>query len=124
MDDRADVSCVVANVEYETWFVAAWESLARAGLIRPGEGEAPPFQPEGQRLRKKWIEDRFVSRGEREGARGGPGTRGRYSPTRDQAAMTRAMDLRACRRHSPSFDKLCRELARRLGGGAEERVIT
>ena len=31
-----------------------------------------------------------------------------------QPGMTQAMDMALCRRRSPSFDKLCRELERRL----------
>lgn len=35
-------------------------------------------------------------------------------PTVDQPAMTSHMDLHLARERSPSFDKLCRELERRL----------
>ena len=37
---------------------------------------------------------------------------------RNQPRMTAAMDLALCRRRSPSFDKLCRELKQRLRGSA------
>lgn len=93
-----DLACVLANVEYETWFVAAAESLGR--YLDVDEGEVPD-DPEASRFGKGWIEARFQ----------GP----KYSESVDQPAMTAAMDLRLCRRRSPSFDKLCRELERRLG---------
>ena len=82
VDSRADVACVLANVEYETWFAAAAESLseyldldvrfapvgvARGGAAREGVGRAAL-----------------------------PGA-AKYSETRDQPAMTRAMDLALCR---------------------------
>lgn len=92
-----DAACVIANLEFETWFVAAAPSLASELRLAAHE---PPDDPEGQRLRKKWIEDRF------RGAR--------YSETLDQPRLTAKMDLNLCRARSPSFDKLCRELGRAL----------
>jgi len=96
----ADIACVVANVEYETWFAAAAESLADYLLIAPGENI--PQNPEQSRSGKGWVKQHFIG-GER------------YSETVDQARMTARMDLTLCRRRSPSFDKLCRELERRRG---------
>ncbi len=94
---QVDMACVLANVEYETWFVAAAESLAEHLRLAPGE---PPPAPESTRSGKAWIERRF---------------RGiKYSETVDQPSMTAAMDLHLCRSRSPSFDKLCRELLLRL----------
>jgi hypothetical protein len=94
-----DAICVVANVEYETWFVAAAESL-QDHLYLPADAPIPDA-PEQQRLGKGWIERHFK------------GTK--YSETQDQPAMTAKMDLALCRQRSPSFDKLCRELALRCG---------
>lgn len=91
---HANASCVVANVEYETWFVAAAESLSK--YLRLDSQEVVPQDPEGQRCGKGWIASRFYET--------------RYSETQDQPALTAAMDLELCRRRSPSFDKLCREL--------------
>jgi hypothetical protein len=85
-------------VEYETWFVAAAESLGQ--YLELSSDEAIPDDPEGARFGKGWIEHRFK----------GP----KYSPTLDQPAMTARMDLEQCRRRSASFDKLCRDLAQRL----------
>lgn len=94
----ADIACVLANVEYETWFVAAAESLGEyLDLSRDAETGR---RPEAERLGKGWIKQRF---------------RGiKYSETLDQPAMTARMDLRLCRERSPSFDKLCREIGKRL----------
>ena len=88
-----NISCVIANVEYETWFVASAASLLR--FIELGTEEAPE-NPESKRLGKGWIEKRF------KGAK--------YSETVDQPKLTAHMDLQMCRDRSPSFDKLCRDL--------------
>lgn len=95
-----DLACVIARREYETWFVAAAESLGKFLHLRADdmaaaadpEGRLPGARPHGE----KWISDRFrgVS----------------YQKTVDQAKLTAAMDLSRCRERSPSFDKLCREL--------------
>jgi len=96
--DDSDVAVVLAKVEYETWFVAAADSL-REHLRIDGE-QSPPSAPEEARAGKGWITQRY---------------RGiRYSETQDQPAMTSSMDLELCRRRSPSFNKLCREIGRRV----------
>ncbi|HYO13217.1 MAG TPA: DUF4276 family protein [Thermoanaerobaculia bacterium] len=95
-----DISCVLANVQYETWFVAAAPSLGDH-LDLSGDTKLPE-SPEAARLGKAWIKKRI---------------RGiKYSETVDQPSMTKAMDLSLCRSKSPSFDKLCRELEVRLNG--------
>jgi hypothetical protein len=92
-----DVICIVANIEYETWFVAAAESLR--DYWRLPTDMPVPNDPEQQRHGKAWVERHF------KGAK--------YSETQDQPAMTAKMDIVLCRARSPSFDKLCRELALR-----------
>jgi hypothetical protein len=92
-----DIACIVANVEYETWFVAAAESLTKYIQLKPNE--TIPDAPEDQRCGKKWIASRFRLP--------------KYSETQDQPAMTDKMDISQVRRRSPSFDKLCRELEKR-----------
>lgn len=101
----SNIACVVANVEYETWFVASAPSLT--GYLNLSRDEALPDAPEVARLGKGWIQRRRI----------------KYSETVDQPAMTRAMDLTLCRSKSPSFDKLCRDLDARLrqSAGASER---
>lgn len=97
--DDVDTSCVLANPEYETWFVAAAPSLVKYLSI----DDASQAAPETSRAKKAWIERHFI---------GTP-----YSPPIDQPRLTAAMDLSLCRAGCPSFDKLCRELERRLMGG-------
>ena len=87
-------SCVIAVIEYETWFVAAARSLSQYLDLT---GVDIPHEPETGRNGKGWIERHFR----------GPGI---YSETIDQPRMSSAFDLADCRNHSPSFDKLCRDL--------------
>lgn len=93
----AQIGVVLAVWEYETWFVSAAESLSKYLDLR---GEAVPEDPEGAKCRKRWIEDRWR------------GTK--YSEAVDQPKLTAEMNLHDCRSRSPSFDKLCREIERRL----------
>jgi hypothetical protein len=93
-----DIAVVIANVMYETWFVAAAASLTDY-LDLPDEASIPA-NPEEERAGKGWIKQRIKS--------------GKYSETADQAALTAKMNLALCRSRSPSFDKLCRELEKRL----------
>ncbi len=99
-DQRSDmdIACVLAVVEYETWFAAGAESLLKYLLIDDPSGI--PINPEQEGRGKGWIKRHF------RGAK--------YSETVDQPKLTAAMDLHLCRARSPSFDKLCRELESRL----------
>ncbi len=90
-----DVACVLADTEYETWFVAAADSL-RDFLDFP---VATAGAPKRLRAGKRWIQKHFK--------------RPKYSETLDQPRMTARMDLELCRSRSASFDKLCRELEAR-----------
>lgn len=92
-----DVSCVVANVDYETWFVAASSSLV--DFWKDPDNFVPPTNPEGKNG-KGWVKKRF----------NGP----KYSETLDQAKLTAQMNLAKCREVSTSFDKLCRELEKKM----------
>ncbi len=96
-----DLICVMARREYETWFIAASESLERYLLLRPGDALVAA-DPEA--YGEKWISDRFR----------GPS----YQKTVDQAKLTAAMDLALCERSS-SFAKLVRELRKRATPDAE-----
>lgn len=98
-----DVSCVVANVDYETWFVAASSSLLK--FWKDPESFSAPANPEGKKG-KGWVKKRF------NGAK--------YSETIDQAKLTAQMDLAACRSGSRSFDKLCRELQKKIDKSGEQ----
>lgn len=92
-----DITCVLANTEYETWFVAAADSLTDYIQMLPGE--SVPRSPEETGLGKSWVQRHFKGI--------------KYSETVDQPAMTARMDLTLCRQRSPSFDKLYRELKKR-----------
>ncbi len=100
-EPEVDFACVLANPEYEAWFVCAAESLSEHLELPPGE--TIPTEPESTGSKEAWIERHF---------------RGSYSPTVDQPSMTAAMDLALCRERCPSFDKLCRELEARCTAGS------
>jgi len=91
-----DVALVLAVHEFETWFVAAADSLSRYVDISAGD---VPADPEASGAKKHWIEERF---------------RGKYAETISQPALSAEMDLSLCRSRSRSFDKFCRELEKRL----------
>jgi hypothetical protein len=93
-----DIATIIANVEYESWFVAAAPSLGQ--YIKLLETDVLPLKPEETRSGKGWIEKRY--------------TQAKYSESVDQPKLTAKMDLRMARDNSPSFDKLCRELECRL----------
>lgn len=98
----ADIAVVWAVWKYETWFVAAAESLHEHLNLSQA---SIPSDPEASRSRKNWIERHW---------------RGvKYSASVDQPKLTDCMDLSLCRQRSPSFDKLCREIKRRLSGGPD-----
>ena len=89
------VGVVLANREFESWFVAAAESLGgQRGLA--GDISAPA-DPEVLRNPKRWLTERMT------------GSRS-YSATADQAALATKFDLHLCRQGSPSFDKFHREV--------------
>ena len=92
----ADIACAIANVMYETWFVAAAESLNEYLDC----GQEIPQDPEAARCGKEWIRQHIRGR--------------KYSETIDQVRLTHKMDLNLCRQRSHSFDKLCRELEKRM----------
>ncbi|HEV3255249.1 MAG TPA: DUF4276 family protein [Gemmataceae bacterium] len=93
----ADIACVLPYPMFETWFAAAASSLA--GMNDLPADLTTPEDPEGKGLGKGWIKKQLARK---------------YSEPVDQPRFAAKMDLALCRRHSPSFDKLCRELARRL----------
>jgi len=90
------IALVLANREYEAWFLAAAQSLA--GQRGFPDMLEPPGRPEGIRGAKEWLSGK---------RRGRP-----YKETADQAALTQRFDMKAARTHSPSFDKLWRDVER------------
>lgn len=90
------IEAVLAKCEYETWLIAAAESVAGARGILPDT--SAPEDPESIRGAKEWLRNRMR----------GPY---RYRPTADQAALTARFDMASARRRSPSFRKMWRATA-------------
>jgi hypothetical protein len=97
-----DVAVVVALAfrEYETWFMAAVESLR--GVHGLNDQASPPTEPQTTRDAKGWL-GKLMPHG--------------YDPISDQLAFTHAFDLAAARR-VPSFDRLYRKVANLLAAPA------
>lgn len=91
---------VLAKSEYESWFLAAAESIAGARGV--ADSVTSPPDVESIRDAKGWLSARMP-----------PGRS--YRPTLDQAALSARFDLNAART-APSFDKLWRDLASLLQG--------
>ncbi|MCF7984653.1 MAG: DUF4276 family protein [Thiohalocapsa sp.] len=87
------ISVVLANREYEAWFIAAAQSLhgQRGFNFDPTDG----IDPETPRDAKGWIKARMAGRA--------------YGETTDQPAFSARMDLQAAYEGSRSFRKLCSE---------------
>lgn len=90
---------VLANREYEAWFIAAAQSLhgQRGFCWTPDDASTPPETP---RDAKGWIARRM------------PGTG--YHEVTDQPAFSAKFDLAQARSRSRSFQKLCNEWERQM----------
>ncbi|WP_322769971.1 DUF4276 family protein [Frankia sp. Cr1] len=95
------VSVVLANREFEAWFLAAAPSLSgERGLA---QGLECPVDVEKPRHCKGWLSAHR--------------TDGRsYKPVSDQAALAALVNLRMARKYSPSFDKFWRDVGHLLTG--------
>lgn len=93
------VAVVLANREYEAWFIAAASSLnGRRGFhTLPGDDAVHAESP---RDAKGWMRDRMAGAS--------------YGVTTDQAAFSAAMDLELVFEHSRSFRKLCTEWTKNM----------
>lgn len=89
---RVPLFCVVANKEFETWFVASADVMS--GEFKEVDDEAVMSVEENGRG-KGWVKEHLV---------------GHYSETADMPRLASKMDLERVRKRCPSFDKLCREL--------------
>jgi len=87
------ISVVLANREYEAWFIAAAESLN--GLRGLSVSQSGPIESESIRDAKNWIGCRIKA--------------GKYREVTDQPAFSAAMNLQQARNNSRSFLKLCSE---------------
>lgn len=86
---------VLAVREFESWFLAAAESVSGHRALQPDL--TAPDNPEGVRDAKGWLQERR--------------TDGRsYSPVLDQPKLAALLDLGLARARSASFDKLCRDV--------------
>lgn len=94
---RGEVAIVVATRNYETWLVGGASGFA--DLLKTSKSLPP--DPEIAGLGESWLKANL--------------RRGVYSKTVDQRRLSGLMDLAGCRQGCPSFDKLCRELARAAG---------
>lgn len=92
------ISVVMANREYEAWFIAAAQSLngLRGFSFEPMDG----IDPETPRDAKGWIKARM--------------TGGGYGETTDQPAFSARIDLQQAHDGSRSFRKLCAEWYRQV----------
>lgn len=100
------IAVVLAKREFESWFLAAAESLrGHRGLAAALQ---PPPHPEAVRGAKAWLSQRMES--------------GRaYSETLDQPALAARFDMDLARR-ADSFDKCYRDIARLLKHLREKMV--
>lgn len=86
------LSVVLANREYEAWFIAAAHSLnGRRGFVCEG----PLPEAEGIRGAKEWMSKHFP--------------KGAYHPVLDQPGFSASMDLQQAYDNSRSFRKLCND---------------
>ena len=97
----ADIACVVARRMFENWIVAGASTLA--GVNGLPDALQPPDNPEDLNG-AAWLKQQLRSRNRKR----------KYAKTVDAEEFVRQMSLEQCRARSPSFDKLCRELASRL----------
>lgn len=112
---RFPTAIVIANCEYEAWFLASLETIAGqdfggrpglpAGLTYPGEVETRVGA-------KSWLSRQMPE--------------GRiYKETLDQLAMTRLIDTDKARERSRSFRRLCHALEETVTAiDSGERVVT
>ena len=96
--DKA-ISVIVADWEYESWFVESAESIA-AHVGSSLEVEIPE-NIEGIQNPKGWLESNILH--------------SRYRETSDQASFSSVVDVPLARQRSRSFDRFCTELQRLLG---------
>ncbi|MCA1708298.1 MAG: DUF4276 family protein [Actinobacteria bacterium] len=98
------IGVCLAVREFESWFLAAAESLAGKRAL-PDDLRSPE-DPESIGGAKEWLQFKR--------------TDGRaYSATIDQPALANDFDLAAARAKAPSFDKFWREVERLMGETSE-----
>jgi hypothetical protein len=93
------LSVVLANREFEAWFIAAAQSLH--GLRGFSFIAQAPVEAEARRNAKGWMKEHMEG--------------GSYSEIRDQPAFTAKFDLQQAFDGSRSFRKLCKEWESQVG---------
>ncbi|WP_447729267.1 DUF4276 family protein [Pseudoxanthomonas suwonensis] len=93
------VAVVIANREFEAWFIASADSLSG---FRGFAHEGGHLDPERPRDAKGWIRARMAG--------------GTYGETTDQPAFATHMSLEQAEKGSRSFRKLCSEWDRKVKG--------
>ncbi len=91
------IAVVLAEREFEAWFLAAADSLV--GPKGLSDGTEPPTDPERVRDAKGWLSQAMGCR---------------YSEVLDQPRFAARFDMAAARSRCASFDKLWRELVELL----------
>lgn len=91
------ISVVLANREYEAWFLAAADSLH--GTRGFSFDNPQDFEAERPRDAKGWMKHRMTAG---------------YNPITDQPAFSAIMDLQQVRQNSRSFRKLCSEWTKQM----------
>lgn len=94
-----EIAVVIADHEYEAWFLAAAESLRSHRKVRKDCRSAEA--PEAVRHAKQWLANHVLL------------PNAGYRETIDQVALTARLDLVEARR-ARSFDKLCRTVCQYL----------
>lgn len=93
------VAVVLANREYEAWFIAAAESLNGCRGFKFQDTDAST-DPEKPRNAKGWMRERMPAG---------------YGETTDQPAFSARIDLEATHQRSRSFRELCSEWDKNVG---------
>ena len=89
--DRPIVVCL-AEIEFESWFIACAESLRGVRQLPHDISRPANFEKIGGA--KEWLSNQMPNPH-------------RYSPTTDQTALTARMNLDLSRQHSASFRRFC-----------------
>jgi hypothetical protein len=100
---HCSISIVLANREYETWFIAAAASLN--GYRGFSFAEQNVREPEAIRGAKEWMSARMRS--------------GKYREVAEQPAFSARIDLRQALENSRSFRKLCDEWSKNMVRAAD-----
>lgn len=89
--DRTIIVCL-AEIEFESWFIASAESLRGVRKLSHDISRPPNFEKLAGA--KEWLSNQMPNPH-------------RYTPTTDQTALVARMDLDLARHHSASFRRFC-----------------